>query len=115
MNLYEWNRIPVEQVNPRFARQVIHTENMTVARLHLAKGCSVQEHKHINEQVSMVETGSLRFILDGEVVVVRAGGVLRIPPNAIHSAEAIEDTYVVDLFSPRREDWIRGDDAYLRK
>jgi quercetin dioxygenase-like cupin family protein len=75
----------------------------------------VQEHKPLNEQVSMVETGSLRFILDGEVVVVRAREVLRIPPNATHSAEAIEDTYVVDLFSPRREDWIRGDDAYLRK
>jgi hypothetical protein len=28
---------------------------------------------------------------------------------------ALEDTVVVDIFTPRREDWIRGDDAYLRK
>jgi hypothetical protein len=28
--------------------------------------------------------------------------------------EALEDSVVLDAFSPRREDWIRGDDAYLR-
>jgi len=28
--------------------------------------------------------------------------------------EALEDSLAVDLFSPPREDWIRGDDAYLR-
>jgi quercetin dioxygenase-like cupin family protein len=115
MNLYTWTGIPSERLNPQFARQVIHTETMTVARLQLGKGCFVPEHKHHNEQVSMVETGSLRFVLNGETVVVKAGEVLRIPPNAIHSAEALEDSYVVDLFSPPREDWIRGDDAYLRK
>lgn len=74
--------------------QVIHTETMTVARLQLAKDCFVPEHKHVNEQVSMVEIGSLRFVLDGEIVVVKAGEVLRIPPNATHSAEAIEDSLV---------------------
>jgi unsaturated pyranuronate lyase len=28
---------------------------------------------------------------------------------------ALEDSMAVDLFTPQREDWIRGDDAYLRK
>jgi hypothetical protein len=28
---------------------------------------------------------------------------------------ALEDTVALDLFAPRREDWIRGDDAYLRR
>jgi hypothetical protein len=31
-----------------------------------------------------------------------------------HSAVALEDTVAVDVFSPLRQDWIRGDDAYLR-
>jgi hypothetical protein len=29
--------------------------------------------------------------------------------------EALEDSLATDLFTPAREDWIRGDDAYLRK
>jgi hypothetical protein len=29
--------------------------------------------------------------------------------------EALEDTVALDIFTPAREDWIRGDDAYLRR
>jgi hypothetical protein len=32
-----------------------------------------------------------------------------------HQVIALQDTVVVDVFSPCREDWLRGDDAYLRK
>ncbi len=88
---------------------------MTVARLYLRKGSSVPEHSHHNEQISMIEQGSLKFVIAGQETVVKAGQVLRIPPNVPHSAEALEDSVAVDLFSPPREDWIRGDDAYLRK
>lgn len=47
--------------------------------------------------------------------ILKPGEVLRIPPHLPHSAEALEDCIVVDLFSPPREDWKRGDDAYLRR
>jgi quercetin dioxygenase-like cupin family protein len=115
MQVYEWDRIEKEQLNPLFARQVIHGDTMTVARVYLRKGCSVPEHSHHNEQISMMESGSLKFVIDGREKVLTAGEVLRIPPNAQHSAVALEDSVAVDLFSPPREDWIRGDDAYLRK
>jgi quercetin dioxygenase-like cupin family protein len=115
MDVYAWESIEKEQLNPKVARQVIHTDTMTVARLRLAKGCFVPEHRHENEQISMIEHGTLRFILAGEEVTVRAGEVLRIPSGVPHSAEALEDSIAVDLFSPPREDWKRGDDSYLRK
>ncbi len=115
MHVYEWNRVEKEQLSPVLVRQVIHGENITVARLYLRKGCSVPEHKHHNEQISMIEKGALRFVLNGQERVVKAGEILQIPPHVPHSAEAIEDSVAMDLFSPVREDWKRGDDAYLRK
>ena len=115
MQLYEWNRIEKEQLNPMFARQVIHADTMTVARVYLKSGCFVPEHSHHNEQVSMVEQGALRFVVGSQEMVVKAGEVLRIPPHVPHSAEALEDSIATDLFSPSRDDWKRGDDAYLRK
>jgi quercetin dioxygenase-like cupin family protein len=115
MQLYEWNQVKKEQMNPLFIRQVIHGKTMTVARLDIRKGCSVPEHSHHNEQISMIEQGSMRFVLAGVEKIVKAGEVLHIPANVPHSAEALEDCIAVDLFSPPREDWIRGDDAYLRK
>ena len=115
MQIYEWNRVEKEQLSPTFARQVIHGGTMTVARVYLRKGCSVPEHSHHNEQISMMEQGSLKFTIAGQELVLTAGQVLRIPPHVPHSAEALEDCVATDLFSPPREDWIRGDDAYLRK
>jgi len=114
MKLHQWNQIPKEQMNPWFARQVIHSDSMTVAKVYLAKGSVVPEHSHPNEQLSYIETGSLLFRMNGLEQVVSAGEVLQIPANVPHSAEALEETSGIDIFSPPRQDWISGDDAYLR-
>lgn len=115
MQVYRWDQVKKEQMSPVLVRQVIHGETMTVARIHLRKGCSVPEHSHHNEQISMLEQGALKFVIGGVEKVLQAGEIVRIAPNVPHSAEALEDSVAVDLFSPTREDWIRGDDAYLRK
>jgi quercetin dioxygenase-like cupin family protein len=115
MQTYRWDQIANERMSALVSRQVIHGDTMTVARIDLKKGASVPEHTHVNEQISMVESGAVRFVLAGVEKIVKPGDILRIPPSVPHSAEALEDSVAVDLFSPRREDWIRGDDAYLRK
>jgi quercetin dioxygenase-like cupin family protein len=96
-------------------RRAIHGEKMTLARIRLRKGATVQEHRHSHEQMSMVQQGRLRFVVAGEEAMLQAGDMLLIPPDAPHSVEVLEDCLVVDLFSPAREDWQRGDDAYLRR
>ena len=37
-----------------------------------------------------------------------------VPGGVPHEVEALEDSLVLDVFSPVRDDWVRGDDAYLR-
>jgi len=115
MKLHQWSAIPREQLNPTFARQVIHSGGMTVARVFLAKGAIVPEHSHPNEQVCYLETGKLVFRSQGQDHVLSAGEVLEIPPGVPHSVEALEDSAGLDLFTPKRQDWIDGNDAYLRK
>ena len=101
-------------MNPLLARQVIHGVNTTIARLEITKGAVVPLHHHVNEQMSMMLSGSLRFVVDGVESIVKAGEVMVIPPNAPHMVEALEDSLVIDVFSPVRADWLNGDDAYLR-
>ena len=115
MTLHNWNTADPEPLNPRVTRKVLHTPSLTIARLTLQKHAVVPEHHHVNEQVSMVESGALRFVMAGREQVVRAGESLVIPPSVPHLVEALEDTSVIDVFTPAREDWIRGDDAYLRR
>ena len=88
-----------------------------LAHVYLKKGCVVPRHSHENEQLTYVLEGALHFWLgedESEEVVVRAGEVLTIPSNLPHKALALEDTLDVDVFSPPRQDWLSGTDAYLR-
>src|SRR5205085_5189065 len=57
MMQYDWNNMPAEQLNPQITRRVVHTENLTIARLQIAKDAVVPEHSHVNEQVATVERG----------------------------------------------------------
>jgi quercetin dioxygenase-like cupin family protein len=118
MDQYNWQSVPREELNEKVTRQVIHTERMTIARLHLKQGAIVGMHEHENEQVSMLKSGALRFVFGGaeagREIVVRGGDVLRIPSGIPHMVEALEESMATDLFAPTRADWIRGDDAYLR-
>ena len=72
-------------------------------------------HSHENEQITMLEAGTLRFTFGDEEKVIHAGDVLPIPPHAPHRVEALEDSIAVLVFPPVRDDWRRGDDAYLRQ
>ena len=107
--------MPVEHLNPLIDRQFVSGERSMLARLALRKGSIVPLHSHENEQITYILEGTLKFIVQGEEIIVRAGEVLVIPSNVPHSAEALEDTVDLDVFCPPRADWINGTDAYLRK
>jgi quercetin dioxygenase-like cupin family protein len=110
-----WKTMEMEQLNDKLSRQMISGENATISQLVLKKGAVVPRHSHTNEQYSWIISGSLKFIFDDREVLVGAGEILVIPPNMAHAAVALEDTVDVDIFAPRREDWIRKEDSYLRK
>ena len=115
---FRWDDMPKENLNPLLDRRLITGERMMLAHVYLKKGCVVPRHSHENEQLTYVLEGALHFWLgedESEEVVVRAGEVLTIPSNLPHKALALEDTLDVDVFSPPREDWLAGTDAYLRR
>ncbi|TMF62548.1 MAG: cupin domain-containing protein [Chloroflexi bacterium] len=98
-------------------RRFLHGEKAMLAQIWLKKGATVPRHVHPAEQLSFIVEGALRLRLGddlSEIHEVRAGEVLVIPANVPHEALALDDTYDLDVFSPPREDWIKGQDAYLR-
>jgi quercetin dioxygenase-like cupin family protein len=110
-----WSDVELEKLTPLFHRQLIVGKGIMLARILLKKGCVVPWHSHVNEQVSSIFEGALKFWIDGKEIVVRPGEVLTIPPNMPHKAEALEDTVAIDVFSPPRADWMKKTDSYLRK
>lgn len=112
-----WDDIPRERLNEKLERRFVTGEHVTLAQFFLARGCVVPRHSHESEQFSQVVSGCLRFRLgeDGaEVVDVKAGEFLVLPSHLPHAAEALEDSVVLDSFSPIRRDWAEKRDQYLR-
>jgi quercetin dioxygenase-like cupin family protein len=111
---HRWSDIEPESLSPLISRQYVVGANTMLARIVLKQDAHVPMHHHFHEQISHVIEGALNFLVDGKQVAVRAGDILCIPPNVPHEVTALEDSVALDIFNPPRQDWIDGDDAYLR-
>ena len=105
--LHRWDEIALEKITEMVSQKIICGEREMLAQIYLKRGALVPLHSHESEQMTYVLQGALRLLVDGEEVIVREGEVLHIPSGVTHQAEALEDTFELDVFSPVRADWIR--------
>jgi quercetin dioxygenase-like cupin family protein len=110
VRLHRWDEIALEKVTEMLSRKVVTGEREMLAQAYLKRGCLVPMHAHESEQMTYVLQGALRFLVAGEEITVREGEVLYIPSRVEHQAEALDDTFELDVFSPLRLDWIGSND-----
>lgn len=113
-----WDEIPIEQVTPKMQRQLVYGDKVMVARMKFKAGFLVPLHSHINEQVTHVTSGTIRFWFGEnkeQVMDLHAGDVVVIPENVPHEALMVTDVEETDTWAPIREDWLDGTDNYLRQ
>jgi len=87
--------------------QVIPGERMTMVVFSLKNGAPIPEHSHPHEQMGMVMEGKVKMIIDGKEQIVRPGSAWHIPSNVVHSGGLEDDTVVIEVFSPPREDLVK--------
>jgi len=115
MSYYSWSKVPEEQLNDKLSRKLIAGKKIMLAQVFLKKDCVIPAHSHESEQMTYILRGSMTLRLPDKEVTLHEGELLNIPSGVEHSALAHEDTLDLDIFSPIREDWLKGTDAYLRK
>ncbi len=91
-----WDDLPLDKVTEMVARKAIAAASQTVAQTYLKQGAIVPAHAHPGDQWIYVLEGALDAVVDGEAVTVREGEVLRVPAGAVHQAEALADSFVLD-------------------
>ena len=115
VRLHRWDEIALAKVTEMLSRKIVTGEREMLAQVYLKRGCLVPMHSHEAEQMTYVLQGALKFLIGGEDITVREGEVLHIPSRVPHQAEALEDTFELDIFSPIRQDWLDHTDDYLRQ
>lgn len=106
--LHRWDEIALEKVTEMMSRKIVSGEHQTLTQTYLKQGTLVPMHAHASEQMTYVLQGALKFLVEGEELIVREGEVIHVPAGIPHQAEALEDTFELDVFSPVRQDW-RGE------
>jgi quercetin dioxygenase-like cupin family protein len=112
-----WEDVELETVNPSMQRRVVTGERMTVARIWFKDGFRVPLHSHEHEQITQVVSGTMRFHFGADrsqTMEIGPGGMVVIPSNVPHEAFCVGDVEEIDIWSPRRDDWLDGTDDYLR-
>lgn len=98
--------LPVTRIWDGVTARIVHSELITLAIVELSPGAEVGEHRHVNEQLGFVISGSLRFCVDGFVRNRGPGDIWRILADVPHSAVAGPTGAVVaEVYSPVRADW----------
>jgi len=110
-----WDSIEPEKMTDKLGRQTVFGQNSNLARVTAMAGAVAARHHHVSEEFFWVVSGSARMTFDDREELVKAGEMMVIPPNVPHSIVMLEETVFIDFFAPLREDWLRGEDQYLRK
>jgi quercetin dioxygenase-like cupin family protein len=75
----------------------------------LDAGSRMPEHKHPQEQIAHILEGRMKLIVSGVPHELKRGDSFYLASNVPHGVETIEETMVLDTFSPPRDDYLALD------
>ncbi len=87
-------------------KTLVHGEKTHLCEFRIKKGSRVPEHSHPHEQTGYLVSGRLKFILADETLEAGPGDSWCVTGDIVHRAEVLEDSVMVEVFSPLRQDYL---------
>jgi quercetin dioxygenase-like cupin family protein len=95
--------LPREDPFPGVRRQALNTSRLTMARYTFAPGATFPIHSHHQEQVTVIEAGSVEMTIGGSVTRLEAGDWSLVEPDVEHGITAGGDgARVLAVVAPPR-------------
>lgn len=94
------------EIVPGFVARFVHSDTMTLAYWTIEAGASLPSHQHHHEQIANLLEGEFELTLEGTTHTLKPGSALIIPSHAEHSGKALTDCRILDVFHPRRDDYV---------
>ena len=91
---------------PGMIRQVLaYSPELMLVKHHFEKNWVGAPHSHPHHQLVYVLSGSIEITVDGEAQIASAGDSFVVDGGLTHQARALEESDVLDVFTPVREDY----------
>jgi quercetin dioxygenase-like cupin family protein len=105
-----------ERVTDKITRRILAGDKAMIVWWSIKAGAHAAAHKHPHEQIFWMLKGKMDFRIGDERRTCGAGEFGVIPGGVEHEAWFPEDTEVIDVFGPPREDFLAGGTpAYMSK
>jgi unsaturated pyranuronate lyase len=110
------NKNPWIEICPGIKRQTA-TSGKTMYQMvaTLEAGSKMPEHRHPQEQIVHVLSGRMKLVVDGKAHEMVAGDSFYLAGNVGHGVETMEETRVLDTFSPPRDEYLAIDEVNRRR
>ena len=100
--------LPEEKVTGTISRRILVGEKEMIVWWSMKAGAHAAAHRHPHEQMFWMISGRMDFRLGAERKICGPGDVAVVPGGVEHEAWFLEDTEVIDVFAPPREDFFPG-------
>ncbi len=100
--------ITSERINDKISRRVVSGDRGMLVWWSVKAGAHAAAHSHPHEQIVWVTSGLIDVRIGNERRPCGPGDIAVIPGGVEHEVWFREDTEVVDVFSPPREDFLAG-------
>jgi quercetin dioxygenase-like cupin family protein len=92
---------------PGLKRKILaYNDKLSLVEHRMEKGWAGAMHSHPHEQVVYVVRGHLKVKCEGKIYEVRGGDSFVVRGGVEHGASAVEESLVIDVFTPCREDYV---------
>ena len=101
--------IDIQDLGGGVTRKILsYSNNLMVVELQFAAGAVGAKHSHPHEQIGYIVSGRLIYQEDGqEDKELHTGDTYYVAPNVVHGVQILEDTKLLDVFTPAREDFLK--------
>ena len=84
-----------------------YSRNLMTVELRFPKGAVGAKHSHPHEQIGYIISGRLLYQEEGcEDKLLETGDTYYVAPNVVHGVQILEETKLLDIFTPMREDFV---------
>ena len=87
-------------------KTTVYGNHTLMTEVRLEKGAVIPPHRHEHEQTGYMVSGRMDFLVDGKHHEAFPGDSWIIPGDMEHGATALEESLVIEVFSPVREDYL---------
>ena len=106
-------KVTSDIIAPGVTRKIMgYQSDLMLIRVEFDGKTSFPIHQHPHQQITHIIEGKFIATINGETDILGPGDSYVVPGNIPHGVESLESGILIDVFSPRRDDFLNNESSY---